>query len=682
MTTALKITELDFDGILANLKDFLKSQDTFKDYDFDGAGLSILLKVLAYNTHYGAFNVNMLANEMFMASALLPRSVYSHAKTLNYLPGSRTGAKASVNITVTPPNNYSGSSFTLPRYQQFISEAVDGVNYSFVLTDDVISSRVTSFGNEPFQFNNVLLSQGEPLVLQYTVDILNNPKLRFEVPTSNADISTLTVQVQQSSSNTSVQTWQRSIDITNIDANSQVYFVERGSNGNYTVYFGDGIIGMQPNTGNIVVITFLVTQGAAANKTKSFTMLPLTNVSSAIVVTTSDAAGGAEEEKVENIKLSAPLFYSSQNRAVTVKDYGVLIPKQFPDVGSVSIWGGEENEPPVYGKVFISLVPKSGLVISQAEKDQIVEKLVSDYVMLGTSPVIIDPDYIYIRVKTVAQYDKNLTQRSKDAILTSIRNIIIDFNEANLRNFGAKFVYSKLVAAIDSADNSLVGNETQISLEKRFTPAIGKSGTYILNFNTSLKRGSVLEKLGSSSFQILDSNGVEQTAYFEEKPLAFTGIDDIVITNPGFGYLEPPLVTITGDGNGANAIAHIVNGKVESIEVLDKGENYTTAIVSLTTVNGGSSAAAKPVIAARFGQLRIYYYNDLKQKIIISENAGTIDYQIGQITVTAFKPTNYTNYISIYLEAEDPIIEAARGNILIIDNSDPASINIDLQESK
>jgi hypothetical protein len=679
----LKIAELDFDTILANLRDWFGSQDQFKDFDFDGSALSILLKNLAYNTHYGAFYVNMAANEGFIGTAFLPRNIYSHAKTLNYLPGSRVSAKAGVDISVTVSPSFIGSSFSLPKYQQFVSEAIDGVNYSFILLDSAVATRETLVGSvEPFVFSDVVLTQGEPLVVKYTIDRASNPKLRYEIPSSNVDIETLSVQTQESSSNTLISTWEISTDITSIDADTDAFFLERGSSGNYTVYFGDGLIGKQPANGNILILSYIVTSGSSANKARVFTMLPLTNVASASVSTISPAAGGSEEEGVDSIKISAPIFYSTQNRAVTKSDFEVIIKKDFPSVGSVSVWGGEENEPPIYGKIFIALSPKEGLVISQGQKDEIVSKLVEDRVTLSLNPEIVDPQYVYVRIKSSVEYDKLRTNLSRSDIFLGVRNAIIDYNEDNLRLFGSKFIVSKLGAAIDDSNPSIVGSDTKVYLEKRFLPVIGSVGTYILDYNTELKRGSILEKLGSSSFKVLDAEGLERDAFFEEKPFSYTGIDDIVVTNPGSGYLEPPLVVITGDGEGANAVAKIVNGRINSITVTNKGENYTTAIVSLQAVNGGISATAKPVIAARFGQLRTYYYNDLKQKVIIDDRAGSIDYTIGQITISAFKPTNYNNYIALWLQTEDPIIESSRGNILIIDTSDPASINIDLSESK
>jgi hypothetical protein len=677
-----RITELDFDTILANLKEWYRAQEKFKDYDFDGSALGILLKNLAYNTHYGAFYTNMVANEGFIGTAFVPRNVYSHAKSLNYLPSSRNAAKATVTITITPPSNYIGSTFLLPRFQSFVSEAIDGINYNFVMTEAANTSRVSTFGPAPFTFHNVVITQGEPLVIKYTVDRLTNPKLRFEIPSANADMSTLEVQTQESSSNTFITTWERATDITAIESDSEAYFLERGSNGNYTVYFGDGLIGKRPNTGNILILSYLVTVGDAANKANSFTMLPAANVSAVTVTSVVAAAGGSEEESVDSIKISAPVYYTSQNRAVTKEDFEVIIKKDFPNVGSISVWGGEENNPPIYGKIFISMSPKEGLVISQTEKDQIVEKLVNDRCTLTLNPEIIDPDYVYLRLKSVVEYDKRRTVYTKEAIKDGIRNALIQYNEDNLRTFSAKFVMSKLAAAIDDVDPSIIGNDTKVYLEKRFTPIIGRSGTYVLNFNTELRRGSILEALGSSSFRILDAEGAERIAYFEEKQLSYTGIDDIIVTNPGSGYIEAPEVVITGDGEGANAVAKIVNGRVQSIIVIDKGQNYTTALVTLNRVNGGSSATAKPVIAARYGTLRIYYYNDLKQKVIITENAGTIDYLVGQITINSFNPSDYDNYISIWLQTDDPIIESARGNILIIDTADPASINIDLHETK
>jgi hypothetical protein len=676
------ITELDYDTILENIKNWMRSQDTFKDYDFDGPALAILLKNLAYNTHYNAFYTNMVANEAFIGSALLPRSVYSHAKSLNYLPSSRNAASATVDITVTPPVSYFSSSFTIPKYQPFISESIDGVAYGFVTNEDYIASRTTILGSQPFEFNDVVLYQGEPVVIRYNVDQISNPKLRFEIPSANVDVNTLTVQVQVSAANSAVTTWELSTDITAIEADTQAYFLERGSNGNYTVYFGDGNIGAQPNTGNILILSYIVTHGSAANKVSKFTMLPLSNVDSVIVSTTSVAAGGDDEEDVTSIKVTAPIYYASQNRAVTKSDFEVIIKKDFPQISSVSVWGGEENNPPIYGKIFVALSPKSGFFISEAMKKQIVDTLVANRVTLSLKPEVIDPEYVYVRVKTTAEYNKNLTRLSKDAIVTGIRNAIIDYNEDNLRLFGSKFILSKLTAAIDAVDSSILGNDTKVYLEKRFTPTIGRAGTYTLNFNTELKRGSILEKLGSSPFQVADSNGITRTAYFEEKQLSYTGVDDIVVTNPGFGYLEAPTVTVTGDGSGCNAVAKIVNGRVQSVKVIDKGENYTTGVVTLTAVNGGTAATAKPIIAARYGTLRIYYYNETNQKVIIKENAGTIDYAIGQIVINAFNPVTYDDYITLWIQTEDPIIESSRGNILIIDNADPSSINIDLQESK
>ncbi len=675
----IRISELDFDSILANLKSYLQAQEEFTDYDFDGAGLSILLKILAYNTHYGAFYDNMVANEMFLDSAVLAKSVYAHAKALNYLPSSRTAARATVDLSLTTSNSYVSASFTLPKFQQFVSESIDGVNYSFVAVDSYSATRANS--TDVFELDSVSLAQGEPIVVRYTVNDTTNPRLRYEIPSANADISTLTVQVQESSSNTLTNTYERNTDITSVDANSKVYFLDKAHDGNYTVYFGDGVLGQRPNNGNILIFSYVVTSGAASNKARYFTMLPLANVAAVSVTTANVAAGGSEQETVESIKISAPIYYTTQNRAVTKSDYEVIIKKDFPTVASVSVWGGEENQPPIYGKVYVALNPRSGYVISESDKELIVNQLIENRVSLSVRPEIIDPEYVYVKLKINSEYDKSLTQQTKSQIETAIQNAVLEYSTTDLGLFGSKFVLSQLARAVDDSDPSIIGNEIKVYLEKRFFPVIGTGETHMLNFNTELKRGSILEKLESSAFQMLDNEGITRTAYIEETPLSYTGIDDIVITNPGIGYLAAPTVVITGDGTGAAATAKIVNGRVQSITVTDKGQDYTTAIVTLESTNNGTGALAKPIISARYGTLRVYYYNALRQKIIISPNAGTIDYASGQVILNNFNVQSYSGHIALWIRTEDPIIESARGNILTVDSTDSTAIIINLTET-
>jgi hypothetical protein len=383
----LRVTELDFDSILANLKTYLQSQDEFRDYDFDGSALSILLKILAYNTHYGAYYANMVANESFPSTALLAKSIYAHAKTLNYLPGSRVASRAAIDVDITTPLSYVQSTFTLPKYQQFISESVDGANYSFVTLDSYTATRTNT--TDSFAFSNVAIYQGEPVNIRYTVNANTNPKLRFAIPSANVDINTLTVQLQESSSNTLTETFEINTNVTEVDNTTKVYFLEKSSDLNYTIYFGDGVIGRKPNNGNILIINYLVTSGDAANKVRSFTMIPIANASSVSTSTLTVASGGGAEESLDSIKLSAPIYYTTQNRALTKSDYEVILKKDFPSISSVSVWGGEENNPPIYGRVFISINPRAGYNISSAEKDRIVNHLIQNRVSLSIKPEIV-----------------------------------------------------------------------------------------------------------------------------------------------------------------------------------------------------------------------------------------------------------------------------------------------------
>lgn len=674
MTT--RVTELDFDTILTNLKAFMQTQEEFKDYDFDGSALSILLKVLAYNTHYGAYYSNMVANEGSIADAIIPRSLYSHAKMLNYLPASKSCAKATVMMQLNMSGTFYDNTYTIPKYHQFTCESVDGRNFNFVTLEPYTATR-SSYLN-PFNFNAIQLYQGEVVSLNYVIDPITNPKYRFEVPSANIDTETLLVQVQESMSNTFIHNFSYNMDAATLDSDSKVYFLDKSSDTNYTLSFGDGVLGRRPNTGSILTISYLVTDGISANKVRYFSPMPMDNVSSFSVSTVTAASGGSEEEDVESIRTSAPLFYATQNRAITKKDFEVVLKKDYPSIGSVSVWGGEENDPPIYGKIFISVAPKQGFVISEIDKQDIVNFLVTNRVSLAVKPEMVDPDYVYLKFKITAEWDSSKTLQSKTAVIADIRSAIIDYCETELNSFNSKMVESKLATAIDKSEPSLLGNDLTVYLEKRFTPVIGKTATYILNFNTELSRSSLFEKLQSSSFVMQDNEGNLQTVYIEEVPYSYTGIDDIVITDPGFGYLEAPLVSITGDGTNANAVARIVNGRVQSISITNKGSDYTTAIVTLTAVNGGSGATAKPIVAARYGTLRIYYINSLQQKVIVEPNAGTIDYLKGIITLSNFKPENYSNYIALWIRTDDPIVESTRSNILTLDSSDESAITINL----
>lgn len=684
--TVLRIAELDFDAIKTNLKEYLRNQSQFSDYDFDGSGLNILLDVLAYNTHYMAYYLNMVGNEMFLDSATLRNSVVSHAKNMNYLPTSVRGAVAKVNILATDPDS-SQSTLTIPAYTEFQSQQVDGINYTFVtLTAQTATRNVSS---NTFTFNNVTLKQGEKLT--YNVSVTNsNTKRRFVIPNANIDTTTLLVSVQTSTLDSTRNAYVLSEDITAANSNSKIYFLEEDASGQYAIYFGDGYLGKNLANGNIVQLSYLASDGEGANKANSFTLVSTLGspaISNVIVSSVSAAAAGSSRESIDQIKFSAPKFYTTQNRAVTVNDYGIIILKDYPNVQSVSVWGGEDNDPVQYGKIFISMNPKVGYAISDTEKARIIDEIIKNRSVLTVTPEIVDPKYTYIKVYADVHYDAAKTVSNNEELKSLVRSTILNYNSTDLGNFNSTFRFSRLQKQIDTTDTSFLSSDMKIEVQQRFqpTPNVGKN--YDLDYNMPLKRGEYKNKLYSyPTFQVIDNSGITRTAYLEETPLSFTGVDGIELTNGGSGYTVVPTVTIAGDGVGATAVAKIVNGIVSSIEIVNKGSNYTTAIVSISGT--GTGATARATLSGETGTIRSFYIqSSTGEKIIVNPNAGTINYKTGKIRLNNFKPItvdsnpNYASGIlTVNIEPDTSTITPLRDRILSIDGDDPISIQITMDD--
>lgn len=684
--TVFRIAELDFDTIKGNLRDYLRSQNQFTDYDFEGSGLNILLDVLTYNTHYMAYYLNMVGNEMFLDSALLRNSVVSHAKHLNYVPTSMIGSRAEVNIVVedtTPTSGY--STITLPAYSQFESEQIDGTNYTFVNLEAYSASKnVTS---NTYTFSNVWITQGENISYNVGVDVTNTRR-RFLIPEANIDTSTLLVTVQNSDTDSTKSTYLLADDVTTLDSNSKVYFLEESDANRYTLYFGDGYIGKNLDDGNIVQLRYLSTSGDVSNKANSFTLTTsILNFSNVVVNSISAAAGGAQRDTIDRIKFLAPKFYTAQNRAVTKDDYGTLLLKDYPNIETISVWGGEENDPVVYGKIFISMKPKSGYVITNIEKDRIISELVTNRNVLTVTPEIVDPEYLYLKFDVSVNYDSTLTNTDEAGLIQIIKNTISNYNATELEQFNSTFRTSKLQNLIDISDNSFLGSDLITVAQKRFEPTLNESKNYTIDFNIPLNRGIFKNKLYSyPSFQILDNQGVSRDALIEETPLSYTGIDSIEVLNSGSGYTDSPTVTITGDGTGATARAVVVNGKIVSIEVVNTGSDYTAAIVSISD-STGSGATASAVLSGQVGTLRIYYVQTTTgEKIIINSNAGRINYSTGRINLYNFKPllvSSNPNYASGVLTINaipsEKTIHPLRNRLLSIDSQDPIAVQVRME---
>jgi len=479
----LRVTELDFDNIKDNLKTFLKAQSEFKDYDFEGSGMSVLLDTLAYNTHYLGFNANMLANEMFLDSASLRSSIVSHAKTLGYEVSSARAPVAVVNVGLTT----SDSSATMSAGTAF-STTVDGLDYQFVTVADITSN---NSGNT-IPFDSVNIYEGTYVTTNYTV-VSDDVNQRFLLSDARADTTTLTVKIQTSISDTNTTTYTKATDITQLSESSTVYFIQETDSGLHEVYFGDGVVSKSLSDGNIVQLQYVVTNRTAANGASTFSSpASIDGITGVTVTTVSNAIGGDTVESLKSIKLQAPLDYASQGRAVTVDDYKSYTKKLFPNTQAVSVWGGEDgsydtstgvSSNPEYGKVFISIKSTTGENLTTVQKSNLVSAF-SPYKVVSITPVIVDPETTFLILNITFNYDSSATTSTKDELASLIYTTVSDYNSSDLQEFNSSFRHSKLLGLIDDTDTSILNNTTTVTMGKFFTPVIGTS-SYNINFNNA-----------------------------------------------------------------------------------------------------------------------------------------------------------------------------------------------------
>ena len=673
----LQVAELDFDTIKTNLKLYLKQQSEFQDYDFEGAGLSVLINLLAYNTHYNAYYLNMIANESFLDTALLRDSVVSHAKTLGYIPYSKNAASASVNAVIDS-HSTDIDTLTLPKGFRFLSETIDNISYIFNVMAD---TTVTKSGTK-YYFEDLEIKEGEFTTYSFTQSNSANPKSIFEIPDPNIDTNTLTVTVRPSSGNSQVTIYNSVRDVLDVTSQSEVYFLQESKSGKFKIYFGDGYIGKKINDGAIVTVTYLSTSGSLANKASAFTVGNDIGTTYTITVdTVREATGGAGRETVSEIKYNATSQFATQNRLVTFKDYEAYITRNYPLLSSISVWGGEDQVPPVFGKVFVSIKPKQGYYLSQFEKQRILNDIIAPKSIVSVQTQFVDPEYLYLLVSNYIEYDPKRTTLGESAIKTNITNAIINYKNTNLDRFSTRFVLSKLQEAVTSVSlNSIIGTESTVRLQKRLLPILNQSKNYTIKYNAPLHRGTITNKLTSTPFSVYDTNGVKRTVVFDEIEQAYSGVNTIQLTDAGFGYTTAPTVKIVGDGSGAEAEVIIVNGRIQTINMVKRGIGYSRAIV---TIEGGSGygATGVAVIDGRIGTIRTVYYDSNAERQIVDNNVGLIDYDAGLIQlydITILSVDSPDGYIRISLESEKGIVETIRNTIITIDETDPTAITIDL----
>jgi hypothetical protein len=481
--TYLQVTELDFGQIRTNLKTYLSSQDQFKDYDFEGSAMAVLLDVLSYNTHYNAYYLNMVANEMFLDTAQQRDSVVSRAKELGYTPVSSIGATAEVQVEFAGLAN-TVSQFTIPRNSKFTS-TVDDVTYTFVTpaANKVLRSTTGKY------IKTISITEGEPLSHSWTASA-SNP-VRYIIPNAGVDTTSVTVSVQASATDTTVTEFTRASNITQVFSTTPIYFLEESADQKYEVIFGSGSLGLPVKPGNIVTVKYLVNNGEATNGASKFSVDSInigeTYTSSSIVSVVSSASGGRPQETVESIKFSAPRNYQTQNRAVVAEDYQRIILNENPDLQSVIAYGGELAVPPINGKVFIAVKP-FGERFATTNRKQSIKSSIQSRTPLAIDPVVVDADYTYIIPSVTTYYDLTRSSLTDAAVEQNTRDAITAFATDNLERFGNKFRFSRFIRSLDNTSTGAVlNNDANIKIQKRITPNTDVATLVELNFNNPIR---------------------------------------------------------------------------------------------------------------------------------------------------------------------------------------------------
>ena len=554
----MEITQLDFDNIKSNLKTYLKGQSEFTDYDFEGSGMTVLLDTLAYNTHYNAFMANMAANEMFLDTAVKRNSVTSHAKALGYTPTSAKAAVAYVDVTVNDANT---ASITMPAGYAF-STTINGIVYQFVNT----TARTLQPTDGIYVYSNIPIYEGTWVTTNYTVDVSDADQL-FILNNDNVDISTLLVQIQTSDSDTTLTTFTKANNLIEVTSTSNVYFVQETLEGEWEVYFGDGVLGTALVDGNIVQLSYVVTNGTAANGAQTFTAgTSISGFSNINVGLQTAAADGAIPEEIETIKYNAPFSYAAQNRTVTASDYKAIVPQLYSNVKAIAVWGGEYNSPAVYGKVYISILPKTGTVLTTATKASIVS-LLQDYNVVSVTPEVIDLEITKVVPTVNFKYDQNATAKTTESLASLITTAISNYSSSTLEKFESVFRYSVFTTLIDEVDSAVLNNITDIKISKTFKPTLASALKYTINFSNKLYHpytGYAADTTGTTAGGILSSTGFTITG----------DTNTYYLEDDGAGVVNAYYIS------GASKV-YLTSGSVGTID-------YTTGDIVLTKINVGT----------------------------------------------------------------------------------------------
>ena len=507
----LKVSDLDFDTIKTNLKEFLSTQEQFQDINFEGAGINVLMDLLAYNTHYQAGYTNMVANEMFLDSAIRRDSIVSLAKHLGYTPRSITAPTATVDI-------YSPDAL-LSQYVEkgtIIKGTQGDSSYNFSVSESV---GYTHDSDGLTAAQNVEIKEGRYETLSYVYDGRND--LKYVIP-ATADTTTLTVRVQKSSTDNTGYTdkWSLSSDLNTVTKTDKAYHIQELDNAEYEVYFGDNVVGKRPDNGNIIILQYLNTSGPRSNNMGSADKesARVFTLAGSTVKVKSAASGGDIREDIKSIKFYAPKAYQAQERAVTSRDYEAIIMRDYADIGSVYVWGGQDNDPPEYGKVFLSIKPKSSLTLDLTKKEEIKKDILKKTNVVTVIPEIVDPDYLFLLIESNLIYDRSKTILDRESIANLVKTTVINYIDTDLEKFDKDLYFSKLTKLMDESSTSLKGNDTKVKLQRRIKPSLNATSNYEIEFGNAFyhPHDGHMSILSSTGFEYKDDDGNVFVGYLDD----------------------------------------------------------------------------------------------------------------------------------------------------------------------
>ena len=607
MATNLNVTELDFADIKNNLKNFLKQQSEFSDYDFDGSGLNVLLDVLAYNTHYNAMNAHYSLNESFLDSAQIRGNVVTRAKLLGYTPRSVLSPRATVNIVV----NIAGEIGTIPTELTLnrgtkLNTIVGGEEFEYV----VLETQQAILSGTLYTFTNVPIAEGNIRELKYRVDNdIENQK--FQLSDYNSDTSTLRVRVQSNEESSNFEIYTPFETLRGLDSTSKVYYLQENPSGYYEIYFGDGVTGFKPSNNNIVTIDYVITEGTESNGANSFSMVDNIGGFGTISVTTvTNAAGGVEAETMESIRFNAPLTFIAQNRAVTSDDYASIIKKEFSNIDSISTWGGEDNDPPDYGKVYIAIKPLLANTLTTAEKTDITGAILKGKNVVSITPEIVDPNFTYLELDVNFKYNPNLTDRSSVELQSVVRDTIKDYNFNNLNKFDGVFRHSQLTRAIDSSDPSILNTMVRPRMFQEITPLNNADNNFSLTFSSPFYQSGISTDfvLTSTAFKI---NNIDH--FFGDEPIVGSTNRKVIV----YKVVNDKNVTVINEAG----IIDVLKGTI----ILNSFRPDTTDKIKITVVPNSLDLAPKRDQLLSIDNNSVVIVPEV-DTIAVAGSAGSINY--------------------------------------------------------